>query len=198
MLKNPIDNADRRSLGFAKEVREHFSFLEVQRGFKCIRQEKTSVRYESADVYVNVYHGRSSFEIGVEIGNKSSEHSFNLEALVALFDKELSREYWAAGGRTAEAVRRALKKQAEGLSRYGGSALSGHQSIFDRLEQLRTDRSAAMVLDSKAYQIRPKAEAAFRSGDYKEAVKLYSSIEAALSPIERKKLQLAKNKAASY
>jgi len=198
MLKNPKNTAERRSLGFSKEARELFSFLEVQWEFKCVRQENTFVRYESADVYVNVYHGRSSFEIGVEIGNKSSEHSFNLEALVALFDKELSREYWAAGGRTAEAVRRALKKQAEGLSRYGGSALSGHQSIFDRLEQLRTDRSAAMVLDSKAYQIRPKADAAFRRGDYKEAVKLYSSIEAALSPIERKKLQLAKNKAASY
>jgi hypothetical protein len=198
MLKNPKNTAERRSLGFSKEARELFSFLEVQWEFKCVRQENTFVRYESADVYVNVYHGRSSFEIGVEIGNKSSEHSFNLEALVALFDKELSLEYWAAGGRTAKAVRRALKKQAEGLSRYGGSALSGHQSIFDRLEQLRTDRSAAMVLDSKAYQIRPKAEAAFRSGDYKEAVKLYSSIEAALSPIERKKLQLAKNKAASY
>jgi len=198
MLKNPKNTAERRSLGFSKEARELFSFLEVQWEFKCVRQENTFVRYESADVYVNVYHGRSSFEIGVEIGNKSSEHSFNLEALVALFDKELSREYWAAGGRTAEAVRRALKKQAEGLSRYGGSALSGHQSIFDRLEQLRTDRSAAMVLDSKAYQIRPKADAAFRRGDYKEAVKLYSSIETALSPIERKKLQLAKNKAASY
>ena len=198
MLKNPKNTAERRSLGFSKEARELFSFLEVQWEFKCVRQENTFVRYESADVYVNVYHGRSSFEIGVEIGNKSSEHSFNLEALVALFDKELSREYWAAGGRTAEAVRRALKKQAEGLSRYGGSALSGHQSIFDRLEQLRTDRSAAMVLDSKEYQLRPKAEAAFRRGDYKEAVKLYSSIETALSPIERKKLQLAKNKAASY
>ena len=196
MMKNQNDTANRRSLGFTKKVREFFSFLEVQWEFKCVRQENTFVRYESADVYVNVYHGRSSFEIGVEIGNKSSEHSFNLEALVALFDKELSREYWAAGGRTAKAVRRALKKQAEGLSRYGGSALSGHQSIFDRLEQLRTDRSAAMVLDSKAYQIRPKADAAFRRGDYKEAVKLYSSIEPALSSLERKKLKLAKKKAA--
>ena len=55
-----------------------------------------------------------------------------------------------------------------------------------------------MVLDSKAYQIRPKAEAAFRRGDYKEAVKLYSSIEAALSSIERKKLELAKNKSAGF
>jgi hypothetical protein len=195
MLKNPKDTADRRSLGFAKEVRAFFSFLEVQWGFKCVRQEKTFVRYESADVYVNVYHGRSSFEIGVEIGNKSSEHSFSLEALVALFDKKLSREYWATGGRTAEAVRRALKKLSEGLSHYGDSALSGHQSIFDRLEQLRIDRSAAMALDSKAYQIRPKAEAAFRRGDYKEAVKLFSLIEAALSSIEKKKLELAKNKA---
>ena len=53
-----------------------------------------------------------------------------------------------------------------------------------------------MVLDSKAYQIRPKADAAFRRGDYKEAVKLYSSIEPALSSLERKKLKLAKKKAA--
>ena len=198
MLKNPKDIAGRRSLGFVKEVKEFFSFLEAMWGFNCVRQEKTFVCYESADVYVNVYHGRSSFEIGVEVGNKSLEHSFSLEALVSLFDKELSREYWATGARTSEAVHRALKKLSEGLSRYGGPALSGNQSIFYRLEQLRAERIAAMALDSKAYQIRPKAEAAFRRGDYKEAVKLYSSIEAALSSIERKKLEIAKNKAAGY
>jgi hypothetical protein len=55
-----------------------------------------------------------------------------------------------------------------------------------------------MALDSKTYQIRPKAEAAFRRGDYKEAVKLFSSIEAALSSTERKKLEIAKNKASGY
>jgi hypothetical protein len=196
MLKNTNDTTDRKSLGFSKKVREFFSFLEVQWEFKCTIQEKTTVRYESTDVYVNVYHGRSSFEIGVEIGKKSSEHNFSLEALVALFDKDLSREYWATGARTADAVRKALKKLSEGLIRYGGSALSGHQSIFDRLEQFRTERVASMVLDSKAYQIRPKAEAAFRRGDYKEAVMLYSSIESALSSIESKKLEIAKKKIA--
>jgi len=196
MLKNLKNTTERKSIEFAKEVKEIFAFLDVQYGFKCTRQEKTFVRYESTDVYVNVYHGRSSFEIGLEIGKKPSERGFSLEGLVTLFDKELSREYWAAEGITAESARRVLKKLAEGLSRYGDAALSGNQSIFNRLEQLRKDRIAAMAIDSKAYQIRPRAEAAFRRGDYKEAVNLYSSIEETLSSIERKKLELAKNKAA--
>lgn len=194
MLNNKQDSNSRKSLGFVKEVREHFSFLETQWDFQCIQQEDTFVRYASDNIHVDVYHGRASFEIGVEIGKKPIERSFSLEALVTLFDEDLSREYWATGGRTTESIRKILVKAAEGLRKYGDDVLSGNQSIFDRLDKLSVKRVAAMVLDSKTYQVRPKAEAAFKRGDYENAVKLYSSIEEALSSIEKIKLKIAKGR----
>ena len=65
MLKNSKNTVERRSLGFSKDARELFSFLEVKWVFNCVLKDMKFVRYESADVYVNVYHGRYSFEIGV-------------------------------------------------------------------------------------------------------------------------------------
>ena len=38
------------------------------------------------------------------------------------------------------------------------------------------------------------AEAAFKRGDYENAVKLFSSIEGVLSSIEKKKLKIAKDR----
>ena len=195
MFGNSNNTVDRKFLRFSEAVREYFSFLETQWEFTCVREEDTFVRYERGDLYVNVYHGRVSFEIGVEVGRESLEHGFPLAALVSLSDKGLARKYWPGGARTVTAVRKVVQAASEGLSRYGVAALAGDQATFSSLEQLRAERIAAMVRDSIAVQVRPKAEAAFRRRDYKEAATLYFSIEDSLSPVERKKLEIAKKRA---
>src|SRR5215471_1441934 len=60
---------ERGQLGFQEAVR--FSFLNSY-GFKTVQEQTTFVRFESATVFVNVYHGRASFELGVEIGRLSN------------------------------------------------------------------------------------------------------------------------------
>jgi len=195
MFGNSSSAVDRKFLRFPEAVREYFSFLEAQWGYSCVRQEDTFVRYEKGDLYVDIYHGRVSFEIGVEVGRKSLGESFALEAIVSLSDQGLARKYWPGGARTVQAVRKVVQAASEGLRLYGAAALAGDQSTFSRLEQLSEERVAAMVRDSIAVQVRPKAEAAFRRRDYKEAATLYFSIEDSLSPVERKKLEIAKKRA---
>ena len=53
----------------------------------------------------------------------------------------------------------------------------------------------AYALDVLAEQIRPNADAAFRSGDYRRAAELYEKIRPRLSAEEIKKLALAKARA---
>jgi len=59
---------DRSDLGFEGAVGDAFSFLVSDFGFHVVRSDATSVRYESDKVYLNVYHGRRSYEIDVEVG----------------------------------------------------------------------------------------------------------------------------------
>lgn len=194
LINNEIEiNSARKSLGFSGEARKQFDFLETKWGFKCTQELPTFVRYESSNIYVNIYHGRVSFEVGVEFGEMSNT-PFTLEMLVEILDEKLVGKYWAAHAKTVQEVCNALKKAADGLKLYGDSVLSGDRVIFDRLKQLGKKRVADMALDSLLHQIRPKAEAAFRQGDFEKTVDLYSSIENALTPVEKKKLEIAKKR----
>jgi hypothetical protein len=65
-------NPERERLAFKDAVMSGFRFFD-DLGFRPAKQEMTFVRYESADVFVNVYHGRASFELGVEIGKLKTE-----------------------------------------------------------------------------------------------------------------------------
>lgn len=79
----------RERLGFEAAVVENFAFLK-EAGFECVRRECTFVRYESKRVFVNVYHGRGSFELGVE-GNRRYWHEFNLRV-----QREKAEKAWMA------------------------------------------------------------------------------------------------------
>jgi len=43
-------------------------------------------------------------------------------------------------------------------------------------------------------QLRPKADDAFRRGDYREAAELYERIQPRLTPAEKKKLSIARQR----
>src|ERR671917_546664 len=90
-------DSGREKLDFAEEVQSAFTFLVTDYGFRLVRTEPTFVRYESPDVCVNIYHGRASFEIGVEIGRfinsvAHEERPFSLSEIIelipALVDKD--------------------------------------------------------------------------------------------------------------
>ncbi|MGH8590336.1 MAG: hypothetical protein ACREXX_13715, partial [Gammaproteobacteria bacterium] len=60
---------NRAELRFVEEAQTAFHFLVEELGFRLVKCEPpTFVRYESNKLFVNVYHGRLSYEIDVEIG----------------------------------------------------------------------------------------------------------------------------------
>jgi len=69
MLKSEPE-VNRRQLGFEEPVLSNFDFLRSH-GLKLVESAPTLVRFESREVFVNLYHGRASYEIGVEIGLKA-------------------------------------------------------------------------------------------------------------------------------
>jgi hypothetical protein len=80
------------------------------------------------------------------------------------------------------------------LKRYGSAALAGDTKFYARLDGLGKEWSEQYALDVLADQLRPKAAAAFRQGDYAAAAALYGKIRARLSAAELKKLAIAESR----
>src|SRR5438128_6558460 len=73
---------ERAKLGFQEAVLSSFTFLS-EFGLRSVEQKVTFLRYESRHVFVNVYHGRASYELGVEVGRlKEPERKLHIFTIV--------------------------------------------------------------------------------------------------------------------
>ena len=178
-------------LGFVESARSAFAFLERLYAFEITRTEPTLVRYESADVFVNVFHGRRSREVGVEIGLLSAEHGFGLSVLQEIHPNDTNSKNSRPTCTSREAVAAALGDHAHLLERIGGSALVGDAAEYGRLQAHMSSYWDQRNLDG----IRERAWAAFGAKDYARVVELIARYEKYLSPAERKKLEIARSRA---
>lgn len=187
--------SDREALGFAEAVRSAFAFLR-QYGFAEIEAAPTIVRFASGDVGLTLYHGRSSYEVGAEIGLRgSTEPGYTLSEVIRLADPAEGAKYRNLAVTTKESVRNAAATVASLLKKFGEAALIADSKCFSRLEDQRRAWSESYALDVLADQVLPRADEAFRQGRYAEAADLYERIRPRLSPAETKKLDLAKRRA---
>jgi hypothetical protein len=182
---------NRASLGFAQAVQEAFSFL-LNDGFHIVESEPTIVRYEKNGLVVTVYHGRHSWEIGLEVGRQNE--TFSMYRLLASAYAKEADEYRNPTAGTASAVVSSVQKIAELVRRHGKGALEDNPVFYARMRQQRQDWAKAFELQVRADQNRPRAEAAFREGRYREAAELYEEMVEALTPVEKKKLALARRR----
>ena len=94
--ESPVERA---SLGFLEAATSEFMFLVEEFAFSCVKRDVTFVRYESKNVFVNIYHGRSSFELNVEIGERSlsentRERSFAIGDILYVTKPEVAERYY--------------------------------------------------------------------------------------------------------
>ena len=186
----------RRSLRFSDQARHAFCYLGGSWGFRLVREMETLVRFESDSIFVQVFHGRVSCEIGLEVGPLAYEDSetSDLSAIVELHDPDLARSYRRPAVREPDAVGRALQETSEIFRKYGEGAAKGEADVLLRLAEIGRARVTALAMKYKILDARPRAEEAFRRGDYRTVIDAYSSIESVLSPAEKKKLAYARKR----
>lgn len=198
MCQREQDFTNRAVLGFAKVVAGAFQFL-LGYGFRLQSSEATLVRYASERVFVNVYHGRSSYEIGVEIGCISRERSdgagYSMSELIRLKNQQEAERFRNFMATTPDEVKIGVQKLAEQLLRNGDRALRGDELVFEALQQQRQEWASTFAADVAYRQVSPKAAEAFRRQEYRKAAELYESIEGKLTPAELKKLEYARKHA---
>lgn len=182
---------DRVHLNFERAARKSFAFLN-DLGFAEIESSPTLIRYRKHGTEVDVYHGRQSYEIGAGVSAFGTRYA--LSAIIRATDPAAAKQYRYPAATTPEGVAAGLKELGTLMKRYGMGALSGNPQFFSELAEQRKAWSEEYALDVLAEQVRPKADDAFRRGDYSTAAELYARIRSRLSPAEIKKLNLAEER----
>jgi hypothetical protein len=188
---------ERQSLRLAETVEENFSFLAAH-GLKRVQSGPTFVRFESRRAYVNVYHGRRSFELGLEVGPIEAkgveEAPFSMSEIVRLLEPEKADGHRNFATHTADGVHEGVRRLASLFRGYVEAGLLSDPGLFGRLERQRAAWSQSFARNVNLTQARRKLDAAWHARDYAKVVEPLEPLRADLTPSELKKLALAKKR----
>jgi len=189
---------DRERLRFEETVLASFDFLGSY-GLKPKKKEPTFVRYESKKVFLNVYHGRSSFEIGLELGRRDRPERYGLGYIIASAGKAA----WEAEGfghgtmfqvSSREGVQQLVPKVAGLLKKYGEPFLRGDPEFYDELAKANERASSEYTRRQLVERTRKDADTAWAGKQYARVVDLYQPLREDLTEIETKRLAYAEKK----
>ena len=187
----------RANLGFPAAVISAFAFLTKDFSFRCVKRDVTFVRFESDAVFVNIYHGRASYELNVEIGESIvPENPFTIGEILWLVSPERAASYRPYQVTTKEGVQKFVPELARLVMDYATRALIGDHEFFKQLSELRTQRSQHYLKQIQLNRVRTEVETAWRLTNYRRVIELYDSMKDDLTPTEAKKLEYAKKQSA--
>jgi len=193
-------SAGRALLAFSDAVHANFGFL-CALGFRPVKDDVTCVRYESPEVFVNVYHGRASFELGVEIGRLSdAEKKVNLYEIInwaGAGDAEGFGKHVMFQVSTREGVQEFVPKLARLTQKYGIRLLKGDAAAYREVYATSARSAAEYEKEVALKNVRQKAEAAWHSKDYIRTVELYSAVRNDLTEVEARRLAYAEQQVMS-
>jgi len=185
---------ERTKLGFKDAVLSSFKFL-GEFGLRAIEKKTTFVRYESAKVFVNVYHGRASFELGVEVGRLAEPSLkmtlYDMVALAGAKEIEGFGKHVMFQVSSREGIKEFVPKLACLLEKYGVPFLRPDANAYRAVEVIRSQAAVEYEKQVCLQDLRRKAEAAWHAKDYARVIELYSPVREELTEVEAKKLVYA-------
>lgn len=188
---------DRSDLRFVETVQDAFRFLVEDFDFRLARVEPpTFVRYESATMFLNVYHGRRSYEINLEIGGRDDPvgRSYRLpDVLSALLEPDDRRQTFFQAS-NPQAVRWCVQAVAELVARYCAQLLNGDMATLAQVASHHSEAARDLTRNVVQRPVREAAERAWHAKDYAKVRELYESMGDGLSPLERKRLEYAEKR----
>jgi hypothetical protein len=187
---------ERSKLAFTEAALINFAFL-ADLGFKQVKEDTTRVRFESSRVFVNVYHGRRSFELGIEMGRLNQPRDqvdlYNLVVWAGAEKIEGFGQHTVFQVITAEAVKEFVSRLAGLVKKYATPFLQGDDTAYQEARKLRALAWANFEKQVNLSDIREKAETAWHAKDYRQVRKLYGAMANDLSPVEVNRLNYAKH-----
>ena len=180
---------ERARLGFESAVVDHFGFL-AERGYHVAEVGSTFVRFERAPAFVNVFHGRGSYELGVEIGRverargEVRERRYHMRYLATAIGGAAAEAYRARAAVTEKQVRRFVAEMGEWLERYGSDAVDGDEATFRAVADTAAAEGERLLDSMRVTTLRRQADDAWRVGDLATVVEAYGEIDRELKTVE--------------
>ncbi len=192
MIRSTMPADTRKNLEFTKQVLARFAFLK-KHGFAVAEIiEPTFVRYESPTAFVNIFHGRGSYEIGAQVGQRKDNLEFSIIDLVRFLKPE---DFFAShlfAATTTELVQKGVSELAMRFELYEIPALIEDAGFLTRLQDATAKWSEQYSKEIRLAHIRPKAEAAFKRRDFDQVISLYEQVSEDLTNTELRKLEYAR------
>ena len=183
----------RENLKFNYSVRCNFQFLVNEYGFEIVKEKSTFVRYETDKLFVNIYHGRLSYELGFECGLKSKGEKtrYRLHTILRglIGDEHNKQTFYQASNQ--EAIFNCLKKIADIVKEYCPQLLLAEYKAFAKIEHASTKEGQELTEKYTVGPIKERAEQAWKNKEYEKVRSLYTPIKDKLSQLELKRLNYA-------
>jgi hypothetical protein len=191
MSTDPEDGSYREQLQFAKAIIAAFEQFMSNTGFHRVATTLVWVRYESAEMFLNVYHGRVSYEIDVEVGRRNVDrgYRYSLDDVLITLLGENHGQPTCLQASSASAVAACVDVAAGLVQRYYLPILRNDEGAWQRLEESTSQRNEAYTQAIVQEPVRKAADAAWDAKEYVRAAELYESIGDGLNPVERKRLE---------
>lgn len=187
MSSRVISGEGNGRLDFVGSATKSFAFLQ-RWGFALTRREATLARFESDRVFLNVYHGRSSYQLGLELGRLSGGDAYSLyELLRALAPADIERARCQTTD--AEVLARCLASVAAIIEQHCEALLRGDGNAFAALSAAVAPHRKAITLDAQFGAIIDRADKAWESKDFSEAIALYEKSAPALDETRMRRLE---------
>jgi uncharacterized protein (DUF1330 family) len=190
-MLNKEASPERAKLEFKDTVLSSFKFLSGF-GLRPVEEKTTFVRYESPEVFVNVYHGRASFELGVEVGRLTEPNEkVTLHDLVAWAGAEKTEgfgQHVMFQVSSRDGVKEFVPKLARLLENYGVPFLKAEGNAYRAVGEIRSQAAVEYENQVHLRDVRKKAQVAWHAKDYARVVELISPLHEELTEVEAKKL----------
>lgn len=186
--QGPELTAARKALGFTSLVLEEGEFLVKQFGFKCTKTLPTLVVFGHRRSQVTFFHGRSSYQLGVEFELRGSStlegEKLSLEDIVSFKGQAANAATFQASSRTDLVA--GIKRVMSLLKSYAIPLLKGDEAEFHEIVAHQHERSRQYTLSIKDRQVRVRAEAAWKAKRFEDVIAAYEDLEDRLTPSRAK------------
>ena len=184
MMNSQIDKEGH--LGFVDLVLNAFAFL-VNLQFSIVRRTATFVRFENNAIFINIYHGRSSYLVGLEIGRIGFSELYSFyEVLNCVAPDETEKARCQA--LTYDVLERCLTEIASTLAVNCRNLLLGDDNAFQALRLTALDLRKETTLQAQFGGKIDQADKAWEDKQYGKAAELYKGAEPALDKTRRRRL----------
>lgn len=193
-MPSNIQTVDRERLEFNTAAKAAFEFL-CNLGFTCLQDEPTLVRFESSWCRINIFHGRKSYEIGLEIepiNQNKDKQSYPLSVLLAALVPDEYTRYKCYATHSKDGVLEGTQQLASLFKKCLASELFNQRDIFHILGEKSDEIVKKFSIEVRLEQMRRALEIAWRNKDFKKVVGLLLPLQEHLNDVESTKLEYAK------